>query len=336
MKIGVIGDVHWSKYSSIIRSRGSIYSTRLENCIKSVNWAEETTKDCDIVVYLGDFFDNESLKSEELTALNELKWNDKKHIFLVGNHELGLNNLIFSSAHIFNIADMEVIDKPQIIEYDYLDLCFLPYILDNTGNINDYIPKKTNLNTRIYFSHNDLAGVYVGNFVSKIGFNTKDIENDCSLFLNGHLHNATKVDNKIYNVGNLTGQNFSEDASVYNHGICILDTDTCNLKRVENPYAFNFFKIHSIENLLNYEFPLNSVITAKLNINSIDKAKEYVNSNDNIIAHRFIIDSSQNNDISTIDNISLSVNHLDRFQEFVFEKLGTGELVKEELSKIIL
>ena len=40
MKIGVIGDVHWSSYSSIVRSTGDVYSTRLENLIQSINWSE--------------------------------------------------------------------------------------------------------------------------------------------------------------------------------------------------------------------------------------------------------------------------------------------------------
>ena len=109
MKIGIVGDIHWSKYSSILRSRGKKYSKRLENCIESINWAEDTTRDCDMVVYLGDFFDNESLKSEEITALSEIKWNKLPHKFLVGNHELGLNDLSFSSAHIFDLHDKEVI-----------------------------------------------------------------------------------------------------------------------------------------------------------------------------------------------------------------------------------
>ena len=38
MKICCFGDTHWSEYSSILRSMGEKYSTRLENLIKSVNW----------------------------------------------------------------------------------------------------------------------------------------------------------------------------------------------------------------------------------------------------------------------------------------------------------
>ena len=121
MKIGVVGDVHWSKYSSIVRSRGNKYSTRLENCIKSINWAEEVTKHCDLIVYLGDFFDKSDLSAEELSALNDLIWNDVPHKFLVGNHEMGLNDLSFSSSHTFNLHDnFEVIDEPTYLEQNCL------------------------------------------------------------------------------------------------------------------------------------------------------------------------------------------------------------------------
>ncbi len=336
MKLGIIGDVHWSKYSSIVRSRGTKYSTRLENCIDSINWAESITSDCDKIIYLGDFFDNESLKSEELTALKELKWNDKEHIFLVGNHELGLNNLIFSSAHIFNLSNMEVIDKPTLIKdiTSMYDICFLPYILENTGDVSDYLFKTTN--KKIVFSHNDIAGIQMGKFLSKTGFTITSIENNCELFINGHLHNGSKVSDKIFNIGNLTGQNFSEDASVYSHQIFKLDTSTLDIEAFVNPFAFNFFKFLSYDDLVNYNFPSNSIVTAKLGSDLIDKAKEFVSDNSNIIAYRFILDTLQNNNTVVSENVSLSVNHLDKFQEFVLSKLGNEDIVKEELSEVLV
>ena len=44
MKILVVGDIHWSAYSSILRSRGKRFSTRLEYLIKSMNWVEDMSK----------------------------------------------------------------------------------------------------------------------------------------------------------------------------------------------------------------------------------------------------------------------------------------------------
>lgn len=337
MKLGVVGDIHWSKYSSIIRQRGNKYSVRLENCIKSINWAEDILRDCDKIIYLGDFFDSDDLKSEEITALSELKWNDKEHIFLVGNHELGLNDLSFSSAHLFNIANKVVIDKPvvQVDSYNRVELCFLPYILDNTGRIEDYIYSRTNKLPRIVFSHNDIAGIQLGKFLTTSGFDIEDINASCDLFINGHLHNETCINNKIYNIGNLTGQNFSEDGTKYGHNIFILDTDTLSIQKVKNPYAINFFKFDTLEELLKYDLPINSVVTAKLYTSQINKC-ESIKTNENVIAHRFIILSdSKNYSRDEESAVKLSVNHLEKFQEFIIDKLGNDPIVVEELSEVL-
>lgn len=338
MKLGVVGDIHWSKYSSIVRQRGKKYSLRLENCIDSVNWAEETLKDCDKIIYLGDFFDSDILKSEELTALSELKWNDKDHIFLVGNHELGLHDLSFSSAHLFNIANKVVIDKPvvQVYSYNHVELCFLPYMLDNTGRIEDYIYGRTNKLPRIIFSHNDIAGIQLGKFLTKSGFDIEAIDASCDLFINGHLHNEICINDKIYNIGNLTGQNFSEDAFRYGHKVFIINTETLDIQKIENPFAFKFFKFENIENLLKYNFPSNSIVTAKLYIEQLNKAKDFVNNNDNIITYRFVVLSKNNIiDSENISNIQLSVDHLEKFQEFILDRLGTDKVVTEELEEVI-
>ena len=337
MKIGIIGDIHWSKYSSIIRKRGKKYSVRLENCINSINWAEQITSNkCDRVIYLGDFFDSESLDSEELTALNEIEWNSLVHYFLVGNHEMGLHNLMFSSAHILdNITNKYIIDEYFEEEYDNVCLCYLPYILNNDDRIlSKYI--KSNANKKIVFSHNDISGIQMGKFISKDGFEINDIEHNCNLFINGHLHNGCKISECIYNIGNLTGQNFSEDASIYTHNIFILDTDTLTIEVLENPYALKFFKLNSLEELLSIGFSLNSVITAKLYEEDFQKAKEYIELNPNILAYKLILIPRTN--ISNIDNSfeSLSVDHLEKFQEFVLNRLGNEDIIKEELGEVLI
>lgn len=338
MKLGVVGDIHWSKYSSIVRQRGKKYSLRLENCIDSINWAEDTLKDCDKIIYLGDFFDSDILKSEELTALSELKWNDKEHIFLVGNHELGLHDLSFSSAHLFNIANKVVIDKPvvQVDSYAHVELCFLPYMLDNTGRIEDYIYGRTNKLPRIIFSHNDIAGIQLGKFLTTSGFDIENIDDSCDLFINGHLHNETCIDDKIYNIGNLTGQNFSEDFCRYGHKVFIIDTETLDIQKIENPFALRFFKFENIEDLLKYNFPPNSVVTAKLYAEQLNMVNEFVEHNDNILTHRFVIISNTKKSISSENtSIQLSVDHLEKFQEFILNRLGNDELVKEELMEVV-
>ena len=64
----IYSDCHFSQYSSIIRSRGEKYSTRLHNLINSISWAEKLadSENCDEVFCLGETFD---LNKEKLTSL---------------------------------------------------------------------------------------------------------------------------------------------------------------------------------------------------------------------------------------------------------------------------
>ena len=71
MKLLVIGDVHWSTYSSIVRGRGPHFSTRLENLIASMQFVEHIADKykVDEEIFLGDFFDKPDLNAEEISAL---------------------------------------------------------------------------------------------------------------------------------------------------------------------------------------------------------------------------------------------------------------------------
>lgn len=333
MKIGIIGDIHFSEYSSILRSRGYKFSTRLENCIESINWAENETCKCDLVVYLGDFFDKSNLNAEEITALNYVSFNDVPHKFLVGNHEMGINSLIFSSAHIFGTFESSsVISEPSIFECDDVELCYLPYMLEEDRKPLKEIFKKDKSHKRIIFSHNDISGIQMGQFISKSGFTIKEIESNCDYFFNGHLHNGAPVTDKIINVGNLTGQNFSEDGFKYTHNIFIFDTDTMSYEVHRNPFAINFYKIDSLDDI---EKTSGGVVTIKVKQEDVDKAKELIEKYQPV-AHRLIIDYNSSK-TSEVDEKSLSVDHLAEFIKFIHTRLDgqvDPDLLEEEVSCI--
>ena len=131
MKLCIYSDPHWCTYSSIIRSRGEKFSKRLENLIKSINWVEDLAKshNCTSVFCLGDFFDKSELTAEELTALQSIEWSDLSHNFLVGNHEMLMNNLEYSSAHIFNLkTKAHIYTEPKKFEFTDFELCIPPFI----------------------------------------------------------------------------------------------------------------------------------------------------------------------------------------------------------------
>lgn len=347
MKIVLYSDSHWCAYSSVIRTRGKKYTTRLENELNTFNWVEQLAVDnkCDAIFNLGDTFDQNFLKDEELTALRDIQWADVSHLFLVGNHEMGRADLEFSSVHFLQMCPrMSIIDKPSKFDIDEnTELCFLPYMLESSDvKINDLFGDTTK--NRYVFSHNDIAGVQMGSFLSVEGLDIEDISNNCTMFFNGHLHNTCYVRDNVLNVGNITGQNFSEDAFVYPHNCYILDTDTGSIETIENPYAFNFYKLDFRgrgENYINshlMRLKNNAVVSITCDVSSQKQVEELVSSLDNIVISRVIVDRFKQEDDGVEDmipSIDISVDHLKYFEEFVLSTIGTEQEIKDELGVIL-
>ena len=346
MNILMYSDPHISTYSSIIRSKGKKYSTRLEHCIESINWAERLGDeyDCDLVVCLGDFFDQSSLQAQEITALNELEFIDKPHVFLVGNHEMYMQDSSYNSLEVLKNINhsFDIVRTPTYSDIGNLRLVYIPYLTDCPADINEIIDLDKN-KENIVFSHNDLAGVSYGfkGYVSTSGISLDSIEKSCSLFINGHLHNGGYLNssNTILNIGNLTGQNFSEDAFKFNHYAAILDTDTKQIIFEENPYAFNFYKINILNKSDTYK--LNYLgDNAIVNVTCTYELKQYVidtiKSIPNILEKRLIVIDDTKNIISdALDIENIAESYTDQYINFVIEKLGDQKLVRSELDYII-
>lgn len=343
MKICIFSDPHWCSFSSIVTDMGERFSVRLEHLIDSINFVERQAElnDCDSIFCLGDFFDKALLSSDELTALNKIEWSPIPHVFLVGNHEITTSDISRSSTHVFNlIPNCTVIDKPVQYEYEGKILAFLPYLGKAPKHISDYLPP-TDL-SRVIFSHNDLKGVNFGHFISKNGLELSDIEANCDLFLNGHLHNFGVFGDKVFNVGNICGQNFSEDAFTYTHNMFILDLNTLNFDRIENPYSFNFYKIDLTTNnnltdlcdILN-KVSNNAVCTIKCYSNEKQELKDILDSSNKIIKYRLIIENV-NYDKVVSKMEKTTVDHCAQFSSYIILKYGSSnEKLIEELSKVV-
>lgn len=346
MRIGIVGDIHFCTNSSLVRQRGQKYSSRLENCVRSVNWAEDILQEqrCDLEVYLGDFFDSSNLDAEEITALKDIRFNSIPKKFLVGNHEMGRTDLQISSAHVFlsqvssqNHYDIEVIDKPTYTIYENYSLIYIPYILESgKQKLGSYFPITFKKLDNFVFSHNDVAGINLGKFVSKDGFKLDDINRLSTLYFNGHLHNTSRY-NKLINVGNLTGQNFSENAFDYMHRIFILniqeETLETSLSWFENPFAFNFYKLDNINQLKSIK--RNSVVTVKCFEEEYDKWKMWLEDHPDIQTYRINIvpHVKSEKELEDVRQV-LTINHLDEFKNYVISQLGNTEWVMSELEEI--
>ena len=346
LKLLLFTDNHYCESSSVIRFRGSKYSVRLENQIASLNWVEELAlkENCDAVICLGDFFDKPILTDEELSALKEIKWNNLEHYFIVGNHESSINTLEFNSVNALNKTNFKVVDKPLAVHLQQAHLLFLPYIIeDNRKLLKEYLTSDQD----IVLSHNDIKGIQMGPIISQTGFEVKEIENTCKLFLNGHLHNGVQFCKNGYNLGNLTGLNFGEDALKYKHCSAILEIDEGNnysLKYIENPFAFEFIKkdiineqdindlIHQIENKnLN-----NLCFSFKCSENLVDKLTDSIQKltlNRKVIYYR-ITPIKQETTIEVDKVEDFSVDHINEFVKCCRENIPNSDVLNKELEEV--
>lgn len=350
MKLLICGDVHMCKSSSLIVRRGTKHSKRLENCINTINWVEKTAiqYNCDAVVYLGDFFDKPVLDEQVLTALPDIVWQNIPKYFIVGNHDTADRIVVCSSVAVLKNAIEEncfsaaaarhIINMPETVTVGNTDLVFLPYISEaDRQPFKSYL--NDNSNKKIVFSHNDLAGINYGVAVSQIGFDVKEIKNNCDMFINGHLHNGEWiVKNKVRNLGNITGQNFGEDATRYNHKVMIIDTDTLAFEDIENPYAFNFYKLeindrsdfNKLDTLKN-----NAVISVKCKDTLVEDLKTKIAETSTIAESKVTPYKDPLSDESTeIISLDFKVDHLKKLQECCEEKIGKSAVLDAELAEI--
>lgn len=339
MKILLFTDLHMCPRASIVNKWGIKYPSRLENCIASVNWLEQLAVDqnCDYVINLGDFFDKPDLSSETITACNEIKWSDIMHYSLVGNHDASTSNLIFNSVNSFIKDRHRIITEPSILPLDDCDICFLPYVVEcDRKPLAEYFKKLNTNRPRVVLSHNDISGIQLGPVVSKTGFSIEEIEANCNLFVNGHLHNGQKISSKVVNLGNLTGKDFGEDALKYRHNVAILDTATLQLTFIENPHAYNFYKLQidcESDILCLDQLKNQAVLSIKCDQTLVEKVKQKISTLDTIIESRIII-VKKYEEASETPDLDLSIDHLARFVECCKASMECTPLLEEEISQI--
>lgn len=363
-KILIYTDNHFSEKSSILNNPYDEKCSRLNNQLNTLKWLHKTAieNNCTNIICLGDFFDQVKLTDLELTALSNLKDSFDEVLnkgisyeFLVGNHESSVASLDTSCANIFKLLSpqVKVFSKPEkVIVDNKFEICYLPYQYEashNEGtNIVDFFGNKSSYK-RIVLSHNDLANVQYGVIKSKWGFSIESIQKETDLFLNGHLHNGTNITDKIINLGNITGNDFGEDAFKFSHNAMILtlnDNSEISYILLENPYAFNFYKIKvdsekELENILN-TLKTNAVVQLSCSPEIIGNLKEMCSSCSKIIKIRYnslteqlnSVDNSITNEIKKERKNNSIDESLKKISDYLKERIGESTILGEELSKI--
>jgi hypothetical protein len=339
MKILLFTDLHMCQQASIINKWGTKYTKRLENCINTVNWLERKAEElnCNYIISLGDFFDKPDLSSEVITACNEIQWSLLMHYHIVGNHDASNSSLIFNSVNCLSNDNHRVITEPEVLALDDCDICLLPYVTEcDRKPLEEYFNKRLDGRPRVILSHNDISGIQLGPVVSKTGFSVEEIEANSDIFINGHLHNGQAITPKVINLGNCTGKDFGENALLYRHNIAILDTSTMSVEYIENPHAYNFYKLQVDDesDILCFDkLKNNAVVSVKCTHNLVDKVKQKIEDNQNIIESRVIL-VRQYEEASEATELDLTVDHLTRFIECCKASIENSTILEEELSEI--
>lgn len=311
MKIGLYTDSHFCKSSSIMTGKNNSTEGRLNNLIDSFEWINNTFKDRKIntVVDLGDLTDGTTLSSEEITALS--KCNLGNHIHILGNHSGS------SADGTYNTINMYPCTKttPGPALYECTPTVWaLPYI-SNPTTIRDYLPDVDPAHD-IILSHNDIKGIFYGNHAqSTSGFEIDDILNSCRLFINGHIHSGSwVVQDRILNLGSMTGLNFSVNNPQWTPSIAMLDLDTYQVEIIPNPKAIVFHKIEckSINELIakldNLDTKLQYAIQVKLPYDLVEDAKSIISGKPYVKYYRVLvlIDNSKSKNAQDDTNLFMT------------------------------
>jgi DNA repair exonuclease SbcCD nuclease subunit len=338
MKILLVGDAHFCKRSSIINKFGAKYPVRLENQIQTFGWIKDQAikNNCEMVIGLGDLFDSSQLSDVEITAAKELPFADLPTYLMVGNHEASSQDLIFNSTKVLEADNRYIISEPHSFFVDGTEICLLPYVIESERKpLAEYFPARTG--RRVILSHNDIKGISYGPVISATGFEVPDIESNCDLYINAHIHNGQQITDKIYNIGNITGQNFSEDSLRYSHNIIILDTKDLSITHIENPYAYNFYKlqidcesdIYCLDQLKN-----NAVLSIKCEQSLVEFVKQKISTLNNVVESRLIITKKYTESTEAAEEIDLSVDHLARFIEYCKATIENTPILEEEIVEV--
>ena len=281
------------------------------------------------------------MTDEEISALREIKWNDIKKYFVVGNHESAQHELTFTTMQAIDNGNISIINRPTGIVIEDNTYYFIPYFIDSDRpSFKEMIDdmKVESRGKKIVFSHNDIAGINYAGFISKSGFNKEEIESSCDLFLNGHLHNGQKISDKIYNLGSFSAHNFTNDSFNYKYGAWILDTDDMSLEFIENPFSLNFYKLSIVE-----ESDLKQL--SKINNNSVlsirysthlanELESELSKIKEKLIVTPRMMAIRETADAAEIKIQDLRSNHLERLVTFCRQALTNSDILEAELAEL--
>lgn len=227
-KIVLWADIHFCKRESLVEDRYPFLK-------KSIEWAD--SQEGDLFFDCGDFFNTSHLTAEDVAVLDSIKFKHSWHC-ITGNHEQDGQNSLLKYFRDFHT----VYERPQLKNFgkDIGWVLFVPFT-KHPVPLNELLKKLPANEKVLVISHCEFVGMF--GTEPGAGYTLDEINSDdrIKMWFQGHYHQRMFLSNKVVVVGNLCGQNFTQNFN--SHGVCVYDTVTNTYKFIENPYALVFGKM---------------------------------------------------------------------------------------------
>ena len=231
-KIIISADIHFCKRESLVDNRYPFLA-------RSFEWLNKLSDEIpnSLNVDLGDMFNSSHLTAEDVAVLEAIPFNRSWHC-ITGNHEQdGQNSLLkyFRDIHV-------IYEKPQLKNFgkDVGWALFIPFTRTPTP-LSGLLKKLPPSERVVVFSHCDFVGMFGTGEDAGYRIDEINAEPRIKMWLNGHYHQRMTLSDKIQVVGNLCGQNFTQNFEP--HGVAVYDTVTNEYEFIENPFALVFGKM---------------------------------------------------------------------------------------------
>ena len=233
MKIALINDTHFG-----VRGDSQLFLDYFMKFFDDVFLPYIKENNIKTIIHAGDLMDRR--KFVNFNILNQvrnrfikpLKENNIEIHCIIGNHDIYYRNTndVNSITELFK-NDIEIYETPMIVEFDGLNIGFLPWV--NKENYNDSINFIKTANAPIIIGHLELDGYQVLRGVQYHGGMDARLFERYEKVLSGHFHCRQEKDN-IYYLGSQYQMTFADLNET--KGFHIFDTETREIEFIENPY----------------------------------------------------------------------------------------------------
>ena len=233
MKICLLADTHFG-----VRGDSQLFLDHFMSFFEIILFPYLKENNIKTIIHAGDFMDRR--KFVNFNVLNQVSYrflsrihDDKIKIHcILGNHDVYYRNTnkVNSLQELFS-DDMIIYEESQIVNFDGLNIAFLPWV--NKENYDESLNFIKTANAPILIGHLELDGYHVMRGIKYNGGMNPNIFKRYEQVISGHFHCRQEKEN-IYYLGTAYQITFSD--LMEDKGFHILDTETREIEFISNPF----------------------------------------------------------------------------------------------------